>query len=520
MATIVVCVSRLRDLFARRRVAPGWRSRRSRCISTSSPRQYIRKGNTPAEARRLARAKFGGVAQVRESLRDQAGFPMLESILHDVRYAARSLVRQPGTTALVVGILALGLGVNTGVLAVAYGVLWRPLPYADADRLVTVARVYAENGSESGVRFDRIDEWNRRLRTIRVAGHNARERVVRGVGPTRVMQVASVTADFFEVLGAPAVQGVAPRFANGDSRAVISASLARTLEDEGGGSALGRTMTVGDGRYDVAAVMPTGFGFPSADVDVWLSQPATAPVGWGYYHLVGRLRDGATLAQARDDATRVARETLDAGADLYSAVVRPVDETLRGELRPVLRVSIAAALLVLVVACANAATLLIGRSVVRTREFAIRIALGSGLAPAGPGRAARGAGDGCRRTDPGPRDGLGRSAPVRGPGRRRDAAGRRGRPRSAGRAGRPRPDPGGRRGLRRRLGGGRGAGGRRRPARGRGGDRLADHPSPAGGAGGRPDRAVHRPADRRPDCWSGPSTGCSTKTAASSRGRR
>ena len=379
MATIVVCVSRLRDLFARRRVARVAEQEIEMHLDLLAA-QYIRKGNTPAEARRLARAKFGGVAQVRESLRDQAGFPMLESILHDVRYAARSLVRQPGTTALVVGILALGLGVNTGVLAVAYGVLWRPLPYADADRLVTVARVYAENGSESGVRFDRIDEWNRRLRTIRVAGHNARERVVRGVGPTRVMQVASVTADFFEVLGAPAVQGVAPRFANGDSRAVISASLARTLEDEGGGSALDRTMTVGDGRYDVAAVMPTGFGFPSADVDVWLSQPATAPVGWGYYHLVGRLRDGATLAQARDDATRVARETLDAGADLYSAVVRPVDETLRGELRPVLRVSIAAALLVLVVACANAATLLIGRSVVRTREFAIRIALGSGLA--------------------------------------------------------------------------------------------------------------------------------------------
>ena len=80
--------------------------------------RYVRTGNTPAEARRLARVKFGGIAQVRESLRDQAGFPMLESILHDVRYAARSLVRQPGTTALAVGILALGLGVNTAVLAV------------------------------------------------------------------------------------------------------------------------------------------------------------------------------------------------------------------------------------------------------------------------------------------------------------------------------------------------------------------------------------------------------------------
>ena len=305
---------------------------------------------------------------------------MLESILHDVRYAARSLIRQPGTTALTVSILALGLGVNTAVLAVAWGVLWRPLPYPAADRLVTVAQVYAERGSESGVRLDRIDEWNRRLGTMRVAGYAARERVVRGAGPPRVMEVVNVTGDFFEVVGMPASQGVAPRFASGDGRAVISASLARTLEVESDESALGRALTVGEGRYEVAAVMPAGFGFPSAEVDVWLGEPAVAPAGWAYYQLVGRLREGSTLAQARDDATRVTRETLEYRPDLYSASVRPVDETLRGELRPVLRLSIAAALLVLVVACANAATLLIGRSVVRSREFAIRIALGSGLA--------------------------------------------------------------------------------------------------------------------------------------------
>ena len=376
---VVAFVSRVRDLCGRRRLVREAEQEIEMHLDLLTA-QYVRVGNTPAEARRLARAKFGGVAQVRESLRDQAGFPVLESILHDVRYAARSLVRQPGTTALAVGILALGLGVNTAVLAVAYGVLWRPLPYPDADRLVTVARVYTENGSESGVSFDRFDEWNRRLRTMRVAGHNTRDRVVRGAGPTRVMEVASVTGNFFEVLGVPAVQGVVPRLAAEDGRAVISASLARALEDESSGSALGRTMTVGDRRYEVAAVMPARFGLPSASVDVWLAEPPVGPTGRGGYELVGRLREGSTLAQARDDATRVVRETIEYRPDLYSAAVWPLEEVLRGELRPVLRLSIAAALLVLVVACANAATLLIGRSVVRGREFAIRIALGSGLA--------------------------------------------------------------------------------------------------------------------------------------------
>ena len=376
---VVAFVSRVRDLCGRRRFAREAEQEIEMHLDLLAER-YVRAGNAPAEARRLARAKFGGVAQVRESLRDQAGFPMLESILHDVRHAARSLVRQPGTTALVVGILALGLGVNTAVLAVAYGVLWRPLPYPDAGRLVTIARVYAEDGSETGLRLVGIDEWNRRFRTMRVAAHNARERVVRGAGPTRVMEVASVTGNFFEVLGVPAVQGVVPRLAAGDGRTVVSASLARTLEDETGGSALGRTVTVGGRRYEVAAVMPAGFGFPSADVDVWLVPPETPRAQLGIDQLVGRLRDGSTLAQARDDVTRIVRETLQYRGGVYSAAVRPVDEMLRGELRPVLRLSIAAALLVLVVACANAATLLIGRSVVRSREFAIRIALGSGLA--------------------------------------------------------------------------------------------------------------------------------------------
>ena len=299
--------------------------------------------------------------------------PMLESIVHDVRYTARSLVRQPGVTALAVGSLALGLSINTAVLSVAYGVLWRSLPYLDVDRLITIAEVYEEDGLEHRVGFDRIAEWNRRLRTARVAGYDTRERVVRGGGPTRVMEVATVSEDFFDVLGLPAARGVVPRVPGGDARAVISAPLARAFEDRTGRSALGQAMTVGDRRYDVAAVMGDDFAFPSAAVDVWLVVAA----GSGAYRLVGRMPEGTTIPQARDDATRVAREI---EGEAWSAAVRSVEETLLGSVRPVIRVSIAAALLVLVVACANTVTLLIGRSVVRSREFAVRIALGSGMA--------------------------------------------------------------------------------------------------------------------------------------------
>ncbi len=377
---VVAFVSRVRDLCARRRLAREAEQEIEMHLDLLAD-QYVRDGNVPAEARRLARAKFGGVVQVRESLRDQAGFPMLESILHDVRYAARSLVRQPGVTVLTVGMLALGLGLNAAVLAVAYGVLWRPLPYPAADRLVTVAQVNPTWGGESGVALDRIDEWNRRLRTVRVAGHNARERVVRGAGPTRVREVATVSGDFFEVIGVPAVEGAVPRLADGDGRAVVSAALARGVEDETGRPAVGQTVTIGDGRYDVAAVMPAGFAFPSPEVDAWV---ADRPDFRGELGTVGRMRDGVSLAQVRDDAARIVREDLAArgvpGVDRWGAAVTPVEERLLGDVRPVLRVSVAAALLVLVVACANAATLLVGRSAARRREFAVRIALGSGLA--------------------------------------------------------------------------------------------------------------------------------------------
>ena len=297
------------------------------------------------------------------------------SFFHELRYAVRSLARQPSVTAVAVTTLALGLGLNTAVFAVAYGILWRPLPYPESDRLVTITTRFGD-GDGGGIRLNTFSAWVDRLRTAHLSGYQTTERSLRGAGPARIVSVTSVTEDFFSVLGLPAAQGVAPPLPPGDPRAVISAPLARRMETSGA-PAVGQTVTIGDRRYDVTAVMPATFAFPSTEVDAWIAvpPPPVANTGSGSYQLIGRLSEGATRAQAGEDADRVVRNINSAE---WNATVRTLESLLLDDTRPAIQVSLAAAVLVLVVACASTTTLMIGRTVGRGHEFAVRRALGAG----------------------------------------------------------------------------------------------------------------------------------------------
>ncbi len=255
----------------------------------------------------------------------------------------------------------------------AYGVLWRPLAYPDADRLVTIAAQYHEDGAPSLVGPDRFREWADRLRTADLAGYETRERSVRGAGPARIVRVATVTERFFDVLGVPAATGVAPPLPAGDPRAVVSTRLAASLA-VAPEALVGLGVTVGDTPYTVAGVMPPAFAFPTPAADVWVPMPAAPPAGTAV-DVVGRLTGGATLEQASDDAARVVR---DVNGDDWRAAVTPLDTVLLDGGRPALTAALASAMLVLLAACANATTLLVGRSMARRREFAVRLALGGG----------------------------------------------------------------------------------------------------------------------------------------------
>ena len=308
----------------------------------------------------------------------------LMTILHDARLTIRSLTGQPGFTAVAVATVALGLGLNSAVVAVAYGILWRPLPFAAPERLVAISARYHEDRDSGGVTPNEFAEWTSRHRTADLSGYQVRERSLRGAGPSRVITAAVVTGDFFEMLGVPAVVGVAPTLPAGGPRAVVSARLARSVDGGSGSSVLSEAITVGDDRYEIVGVMPEAFAFPRAEVDVWVGQPAImADQGEGRLDLIGRLRPGSTLDQVREDSTRVVREI---NSEEWHAIVTPLEDALLDHTRPAVLTALAGAALVLIVACASASTLLLGRSIAREREFAVRLALG-----AGAGRMIRGA---------------------------------------------------------------------------------------------------------------------------------
>jgi predicted permease len=294
--------------------------------------------------------------------------------VNDLRHVVRRLGRRPGVVSLAAATLALGIGLNTAAFAVAYGVLWRPLVYPDAGRLVTINALYHEDEAVSGFGPDRFRAWVERLRVAALAGHETRERSVRGAGPARIARVATVTERFFDVLGVPAAAGVAPPLPAGDPRAVVSARLAASL-GAAPAAVVGLGITIGDAPYTVAGVMPSAFTFPTPAVDVWIPVPPAPPVGTSF-DVVGRLTPGATVEQARDDAARVVR---DVHGDDWRAAVVPLEAVLLDAARPALTAALAAAMLVLLAACANAMTLLVGWSMARRREFAVRLALGVGL---------------------------------------------------------------------------------------------------------------------------------------------
>ena len=384
---VVVFVSRLRGLCARRRLAREAEQEIEMHLDLLTA-QYARAGNPPAEARRLARAKFGGVSQLQESLRDQAGFPMLESIVRDARYALRGLLRNPSFSLIVVLTLGVGIGANAAVFSFVNAVLLRPLPYAEADRLVAVQETspptpfFVTPG-------DYVD-WKERSEVFEtLSGYvYSLSGLVGPSGDAELLFVAATSSDFFRTLRVQPLLGrtflPGEDQAGRDRVAVLGHGL-WTRRFGGEPDVVGREITL-DGRpRTVIGVMPPAFEFPAGARDVWtplvLTEASRNDRRNHSVMTVGRLRPGVTLRHARAHmealGVRLAEihPRTNAGRGVEVVELR---HQQRGMTGPFLVLGQLAALLVLLIACANVSNLQLGRVTSRGKEMTVRAALGAG----------------------------------------------------------------------------------------------------------------------------------------------
>jgi putative ABC transport system permease protein len=310
----------------------------------------------------------------------------MTGLWQDVRYALRSLAKSPGFTAVTLLTLALGIGANSAIFSVVNGVLIRPYPYPDPDRLVLIREMYGggEQGTASGAN---MLDWQARTRSFQsMAAWRGIAVTLLGAGEPEEMSAALISSDFFRTLDvAPIVgRGLLPGEDHGQgSVVIIGESLWRTRFGADP-RILSRTIDLGGTPYTVVGVAPASLEYPGR-TQLFL------PLGFGVgrandrdshsYEVIARLKPGVTLAAAQQDVSAVARglaTEYPATNTGRGAVVIPFAEDMVGSIRPALLLLLGAVAFVLLIACANVANLFLARASSRTRELAVRAALGAG----------------------------------------------------------------------------------------------------------------------------------------------
>ena len=360
----------------------------------SQTEKNVNAGMTPEDARRHALIKFGGVQRTKESTRDQFRAGSVEDALRDLRYGFRALVHAPAFTAVAVLTLALGIGATTAMFSVVNGILLRPLPYPDQDRLIELVHEapgagIARIGGSPAVYFGYRDH-NRTFEAVGLWDWDSSPVTVTGGHEPESVRAVEVTHEILEILGASPAIG---RSFNASDDAVGAAptaivSHAYWQRHFGGANPIGRTLVVNGVAREVVGVLPEWFRFFDYPAEIFYPMPlvrseAGFPQGDG--RGLARLRPGVTLEQANADVRRMiplmnaefgrpgpAFDRLRFGPRLEWLKDRVV-----GDLRDTLWLLMGTIALLLLIACANVANLVLVRTESRRPELSVRTALGA-----------------------------------------------------------------------------------------------------------------------------------------------
>jgi putative ABC transport system permease protein len=361
--------------------------------------RYVRQGMSPAEARTLALRAFGGVERVREECRDARGVSWADAVMRNLRGATRMIRRQPGYAVAVIGTLGLGIGATTAMFSIVHGVLLKPLPYAEGDRLVLIRQSAPLAGQdEVGVSIRELYDYREQLADFSglVEFHQMSFDLIERGDPDRV-DTGVVSANFFDVLGIRPILGrsfVAADEGHGAEAVLILSHSYWQSRFGGDPHIVGRVFQMNDRPHTVIGVLPAVPQYPR-ECDVYMPTSA-CPFrarsedrmganrrAFGLLRVFGRLKAGvmhphatAQVALVGERFRRDYPQVYPEGQGFQATTVGVLPELTRNA-RPMLLMLLGATVLVLLIACTNVVSLTVARTLNRNRELAMRTALGA-----------------------------------------------------------------------------------------------------------------------------------------------